>query len=56
MRHTRSLDVVPIDLDIDKTLHRLEREPKQRDLHEVFEIREEVEAGGGAIPNRALKD
>ena len=54
MRRTRSLDVVPIDLDIDRTLRRLRRERKQIDLHEVPVMGEEV--GGDAVPNRALKD
>ena len=56
MRRTRSLDLVPIDLDIDKILCRLKRERKQRDLHEIVVMGEEVEGGRGAIPNRALKD
>ena len=56
MRRTRSLDLVPIDLDIDKTLRRLKRERKQRDLHKVFVMGEEVDGGGGAVPNRALKE
>ena len=44
------------DLDIDKTLRRLKRERKQRDLHEIVVMGEEVEGGGGVVPNRALKD
>ena len=35
MRRTRSLDLVPIDLDIEKTLRRLRRERKEIDLHKV---------------------
>ncbi|KAL5580496.1 hypothetical protein UlMin_012938 [Ulmus minor] len=54
MRRTRSLDLVPIDLDIDRTLRRLRRERKQIDLHEVPVMGEE--GGGDAVPNRALKD
>ena len=54
MRRTRSLDLVPIDLDIDKTLRRLRRKCKQIDLHEVPVMGEE--GGGDAVPNRALKD
>ena len=54
MRHTRSLDLVPIDLDIDRTLRRLRRERKQIDLHEVPVMGEE--GGRDAVPNRALKD
>ena len=56
MRHTRSLDLVPIDLDIGKTLRRLKKECKQRDLHKVSVMGEEVDGGGGAVPNRVLKD
>ena len=54
MRRTRSLDVVPIDLDIDRTLRRLKREHKEIDLHRVPIMAEE--GGGDAVPNRALKD
>ena len=54
MRRTRSLDLVPIDLDIEKTLRRLRRERKEIDLHKVPVIGEE--GGGDAVPNRALKD
>ncbi|KAL5565345.1 hypothetical protein UlMin_028509 [Ulmus minor] len=54
MRRTRSLDIVPIDLDIDKTLRRLRRERREIELHRVPIMAEEVE--GGAARNRALKD
>ena len=54
MRRTRSLDIVPIDLDIDRTLHRLRRERREIELHRVPIMAEEVE--GDAVPNRALKD
>ncbi|KAL5549738.1 hypothetical protein UlMin_004969 [Ulmus minor] len=54
MRRTRSLDIVPIDLDIDKTLCRLRRECREIELHRVPIMAEEVE--GGAARNRALKD
>ncbi|KAL5569891.1 hypothetical protein UlMin_026466 [Ulmus minor] len=54
MRRTRSLDVVSIDLDIDRTLRRLRRERKEIDLHEVPVMGEE--GGGDAVPNRAIKD
>ncbi|KAL5573845.1 hypothetical protein UlMin_023442 [Ulmus minor] len=54
MRRTRSLDIVPIDLDIDRTLRRLRRERKEIDLHKVPVMGEE--GGGDAVPNRALKD
>ena len=54
MRRTRSLDVVPIDLDIDRTLRRLRRERKEIDLHEVPVMGEE--GGRDAVPNRAIKD
>ena len=55
MRHTRSLDLVPIDLDIDKTLRRLNRERKQRIIQEISAMGEENN-GGDPVPNRALKD
>ncbi|KAL5566422.1 hypothetical protein UlMin_029586 [Ulmus minor] len=54
MRRIRSLDVVPIDLDIDRTLRRLRRERKEIDLHKVPIMAEK--GGGDAVPNRALKD
>ncbi|KAL5570304.1 hypothetical protein UlMin_026879 [Ulmus minor] len=54
MRRTRSLDVVPINLDIDRTLRRLRRERKETDLHRVPIMAED--GGGNAVPNRALKD
>ena len=54
MGRTRSLDLVPIDLDIDRTLRRHRRECKQIDLHEVPVMGEE--GGGDVVPNRALKD
>ena len=34
MRHTSSLDLAPIDLDIDKTLTRLNKEQKQDRIEE----------------------
>ena len=55
MSRTRSLDLVPIDLDIDKTLGRLNRERKQRTIQEISTMREENN-GGNPTPNRALKD
>ena len=54
MRRTRSLDLVPIDLDIDRTLRRLRRERKEINLHEVPVMGEK--GGGDAVLNRALKD
>ena len=55
MRHTRSLDLVQIDLDIDKTLRRLNQECKQQVIQEVSAMGEENN-GGNPIPNRVLKD
>jgi len=50
MRRTRSLDLVLIDLDIDRTLRRLRRERKQIDLHKVPVMGEE--GGGDAVHNK----
>ena len=47
---------MPIDLDIDKTLRRLNKERKQRAVQEVSAMAEEVNRGEGAVPNKALKD
>ena len=55
MRRTRSLELVPIDLDIDKTLRRLNRERKQSILEEESVVAEENN-GENHVPNRALKD
>ena len=55
MRRTRSLDLVPIDLDIEKLLRRLNRESKQQAIQEVSAMGEENN-GGDPVPNRALKD
>ncbi|KAL5553867.1 hypothetical protein UlMin_041268 [Ulmus minor] len=52
MKRTRNLDVVPIDVDIDRTLRKLRRERKEIDLHKVPVMGEE----GDAVPNRAVKD
>ena len=54
MRRTRSLDLVPIDLDIEKTLRKLRRERRETELHRVPIMAEDGE--GGAVRNRALKD
>ena len=54
MRRTRSLDIVPIDLDIDRTLRRLRRERRETELHRVPIMAEDGE--GGVVRNRALKD
>ena len=55
MRRTRSLELVPIDLDIDKTLRRLNRERKQSILEEESAMAEENN-GENHVPNQALKD
>ena len=55
MRHIRSLNLVPIDLDIDRTLRRLNQECKQRTIQEVSTMGEENN-GGNLAPNKALKD
>ena len=55
MRCTRSLDLVPIDLDIDKTLTRINRGHKQQTIQEVSIMGEENNRDN-ATPNRALKD
>ena len=55
MRHTRSLDLVPIDLDINKTLQKLNRERKQQVIQEVPAIGDENK-GDNEVSNRALKD
>ena len=55
MRRTRSLDLVPIDLDINKTLQKLNQKHKQQVIHEVPTIGDENHCDNGA-PNRALKD
>ena len=47
---------MPIDLDIDKTLRRLNKERKQRVVQEVSAMAEEVNRCDGAVPSRALKD
>ncbi|KAL6315830.1 hypothetical protein AAG906_008216 [Vitis piasezkii] len=55
MRRTRSLDLVPIDLDINKTLQKLNQKCKQQVIHEVPTMGDENHGDNGA-PNRALKD
>ena len=54
MKHTRSLDLVPIDLDIDKTLRRLNQERKQQAIQEVSAMGEENN-GGNQAPNSVGK-
>ena len=46
--------MVPIDLDIEKTLRRLRRERRETEYHRVPIMAEDGE--GGAVRNRALKD
>ena len=55
MRHIRSLDLVPIDLDINKTLRKLDRKCKQQVIQEVPTMGDENHDDNG-VPNRALKD
>ena len=55
MRRTRSLELVPIDFDIDRTLRRLNRERKQLVLEEESVMGEEIN-GENQVPNRTLKD
>ncbi|KAL6342190.1 hypothetical protein AAG906_006804 [Vitis piasezkii] len=55
MRRTRSLDLVPIDLDINKTLRKLNRKCKQQVIQEVPAMGDENHGDNG-VPNRALKD
>ena len=55
MRRTRSLELVSIDLDIDRTLRRLNREQKRLILEEESAMREEIN-GENQVPNRTLKD
>nr|CAN69639.1 hypothetical protein VITISV_040272 [Vitis vinifera] len=52
---TRSLDLVPIDLDINKTLRKLNRKCKQQVIQEVPAMGDENHGDNG-VPNRALKD
>ena len=55
MRDTRSLDLVPIDLDINKTLRKLNRKCKQQVIQEVPTMGDENHSDNG-VPNRALND
>ena len=55
MRRTRSLNLVPIDLDINKTLRKLNRKRKQQVIQEVPAMGDENHVDNG-VPNRVLKD
>ena len=55
MRRTRSLDLVPIDLDTNKTLRKLNKKHKQQVIQEVPAMGDENHGDNG-VPNRALKD
>ena len=55
MKHTRSLDLVPIDLDIKKIQRNLNRKRKQQVIQEVPAMGDENHGDNG-VPNRALKD
>ncbi len=50
MRRTRSLELVPIDLDINRTLQRLNRERRQLVLEEELAMGEETN-GENQVPN-----
>ena len=54
MRCKWSLELIPINLDIDRTLRRLNRERKQLILEEELAMGEESN-GENQVPNRALK-
>ncbi len=54
MRRSRSVDLVPLDPDIEKTLRKLRKERQQRDLQEVIVMGEQ--GNGDAVQNRALKE
>ena len=47
MRRARSVDLIPLNPDIDKTLRRLRRERNQQELQEATMM--EDEGDGGAI-------
>ena len=55
MKHTMSLDLVPIDLDIKKIQRNLNRKRKQQVIQEVPTMGDENHDDNG-VPNRALKD
>ena len=55
MKHTRSLDLVPIDLDIKKIQRNLNRKRKQQVIQEVLAMGEENHGDNG-VPNKVLKD
>ena len=55
MRRTRSLDLVPIDLDTNKTLRKLNKKHKQQVIQEVPAMGDENHVDNG-VPNRVLKD
>ena len=54
MRRTRSQELVPINLDINKTLRRLNQEQKQLVLEEESAMGEENN-GENQVPNQTLK-